>query len=155
MLVCLTKKHALFLPMSSLTCMRISGMFGLTVKSKMIPILKINFKKSFKSKVCWKSPGNKATPVMLRFSCPCLTYFSFWWFKKIIYSPLAALSLLCCAWAFSGCSEQGLLWWWCTGFSSQRPLVEEHRLSGVRALVVVACGLRSCGAQVSSCDTRA
>ena len=46
--------------------MRVSGMFGLSVKSKMIQILKVNFKKSFKSKVCWKSPGNKATPIMLR-----------------------------------------------------------------------------------------
>ena len=46
------KKCAPFLPMSSLTCMRVSGMFGLSVKSKMIQILKVNFKKSFKSKVC-------------------------------------------------------------------------------------------------------
>ena len=30
-------------------------------------------------------------------------------FKKLIYLLLAALGLLCCAWAFSSCGERGLL----------------------------------------------
>ena len=77
-----------------------------------------------------------------------------------IYLFLAALGLRCCMQAFSSCGERGLL------FVAVRrlliavaSLVAEHRL-GMRASVVVACGLSSCGSQalerrLSSCGTRA
>ena len=48
---------------------------------------------------------------------------------KFIYLFLAVLGLRCCIWAFSSCSEQGLLF-----FAVHRlliavaPLVAEHRL---------------------------
>ena len=65
---------------------------------------------------------------------------------SIIYLFMAALGLHCCAWAFSSCGEQGLL------FVEVRrlliavaSLVAEHGLQGARASVVVALGLSSCG----------
>ena len=70
-----------------------------------------------------------------------------------IYLFLAALGLLCCTWAFSSCSERGLLFvavcrllmWWllllwsmgsrCVGFTSCGSRALEHRLS--------SCGARA------------
>ena len=73
---------------------------------------------------------------------------------------MAALGLCCCAWTFSSCGK-----WWllccsarashCGGFSCCGA-----RALGVRASVVVAHGLSSCGSRalerrLSSCGTRA
>ena len=73
---------------------------------------------------------------------------------------LAVLGLRCCAWAFSNCSKQELLFigvWasHCGGFSCCRA-----RALGAWASVVVACGLSSCGSRAlehrfSSCGARA
>ena len=52
---------------------------------------------------------------------------------------LAVLGLHCCEWAFSSCGEQASH---CGGFSCCRA-----RALGVRASVVAACGLSSCGTQ--------
>ena len=38
-----------------------------------------------------------------------LLVFLFFFFQKDIYLFMAALGLRCCAWAFSSCSERGLL----------------------------------------------
>ena len=65
-----------------------------------------------------------------------------------IYLFLAALGLHCCAQAFSSCDEQGLLFRCgvqashCGGLSCCGA-----RALGVRASVVVAHGLSSCGAR--------
>ena len=62
-------------------------------------------------------------------------------FEKIIlfYLFLAALGLRCCAWAFSSCGERASH---CGGFSCCRaPAL------GMKASVVVARGLSSCGSQ--------
>ena len=73
----------------------------------------------------------------------------------------AVLGLRCCTWAFSSCSEWGLL------FVALRrllvavaSLVAEHGALGTRASVVVACGFSSCGlraleGRLSSCGSRA
>ena len=74
---------------------------------------------------------------------------------------LAVLGFRCCAWAFSSCGEQGLLFVavhglsHCSGFSHCGA-----RALGVRASVVAARGLSSCGSRalehrLSSCGTRA
>ena len=74
---------------------------------------------------------------------------------------MAALGLHCCAWAFSSCSERGLLLTamrglsHCGGFACCGA-----RALGTRASVVVAHGLSSCGLRalerrLSSCGTRA
>ena len=74
---------------------------------------------------------------------------------------LVALGLSCCTQAFSSCVERGLLF-----IAVHRPpiavasLVAEHRLLGMRASVVVAhrlssCGLRALERRLSSCGTRA
>ena len=71
------------------------------------------------------------------------------------------LGLRCCAWAFSSCSEQGLLF-----IAMHRlliavaSLVAEHGALGAQASVVVAHGLSSCGSRalerrLSSCGARA
>ena len=66
----------------------------------------------------------------------------------------------CCEWAFSSCSERGLLF-----VAVCRLLFVVASRCGARALgawasVVVACGLSSCGSRalerrLSSCGTRA
>ena len=68
--------------------------------------------------------------------------------------------LRCCAWAFSSCGERGLLFVvvpasHCGGFSCYGA-----EALGVRASVVAACGLSSCGSRalehmLSSCGARA
>ena len=109
-----------------------------------------SFKLSFFYSVC---------PPSLFFSLPFICFFVFCF-------VLAALGLLCCAWAFSSCGERGLLCcsaWTshCSGFSccgawvlgAQASVVTARRLSscnawalGTWASVVVACRLSSCGA---------
>ena len=57
-----------------------------------------------------------------------------------------ALGLCCCSRAFSGCGEQELLA--SCGVQASQAVssrVAEHRLSVMQALVVMACGLSSCG----------
>ena len=58
---------------------------------------------------------------------------------------LAALGLHCCAWAFSSCGEQGLLagfsLWWLLLLRSTGSRHVGFSSYGVRASVVVACGL--------------
>ena len=50
-------------------------------------------------------------------------------FKKFIYLSLAALGLRCCAWAFSSCGEQGLLFVVVCGLLiAVASLVAEHGL---------------------------
>ena len=72
-----------------------------------------------------------------------------------------ALGLCCCMWAFSGCSEQGLLF-----VAVCRLLVAVASLCcgawalGARASVVMACRLSSCGLRaleyrLSSCGAQA
>ena len=46
----------------------------------------------------------------------------------LIYLFLAALGLCCCAWAFSSCGEQGLLFVAVHGLIAVASLVEEHML---------------------------
>ena len=73
-------------------------------------------------------------------------------FLNFIYLFLAVLGLCCCAWAFSSCGKRASH---CSGFSCCRA-----RALGMRASVVVARGLSSCGLwalerRLSSCGTRA
>ena len=57
----------------------------------------------------------------------------------IIYLFLAALDLHCCSWAFSSCEGQGLLFVVVRGLLIVMTfLVEQHRLWGTQASVVVA-----------------
>ena len=52
---------------------------------------------------------------------------------------MAALGLHCCTWAFSSCSEQGLLFVAvCRLLVAVASLAVEHRLQGTQASVVVA-----------------
>ena len=78
-------------------------------------------------------------------------------FKKNCIYFLAALGLRCCVWAFSSCSERGLLF-----VAVHRlliavaSLVVEHGLQVPQASVVVAQGLSSCASRalehrLSSC----
>ena len=66
---------------------------------------------------------------------------------KFIYLFLAVLGLRCCAQAFSGCSEWGLLFvavcWLLIAVAS----LVEHRLS--------SCGSRALDRRFSSCGARA
>ena len=89
---------------------------------------------------------------ILLFAHFCDLIFKF--FKNLfifIYLFLAVLGLCCCAWAFSSCSEQGLLFLGvCGPLLAVASLVAEHRLQahGLQQLwcagsVVVACGLQS------------
>ena len=69
---------------------------------------------------------------------------------------MAALGLRCCARAFSSCGEQGL----CSGCDGRTSLFAEHKLQGVWASRVAACGLSNCGSWapahgLSSCGTGA
>ena len=81
--------------------------------------------------------------------------------KNFIYLFLAVLGLRCCMWAFSSCGEWGLLFIALCGlFIAVVSLCCRAWALGVRASVVVACGLSSCGSQalerrLSSCGTRA
>ena len=70
---------------------------------------------------------------------------------------MAALGLRCCAWAFSSCGEQGLLFVAVRGLLIVvASLCCGARALGARASVVVAHGLSSCGSwalehRLSSC----
>ena len=72
---------------------------------------------------------------------------------------LAALGLRCCAWAFSSCGEQGLLFVVVCGLLIAVASRCGARALGVWASVVAAHGLSSCGrralehAGFSSCGT--
>ena len=58
---------------------------------------------------------------------------------------LTALGLCSCAWAFSSCSELGLLFVTVHRLlAATASLVVEHRLQSPRASVIVACGLSTC-----------
>ena len=74
---------------------------------------------------------------------------------------LAALGLRCCAWAFSSCCEQVLLFLAVRGLLiAVASLVAEHGALGAWASVVVARELSSCGSRalecrLSNCGSRA
>ena len=73
--------------------------------------------------------------------CPGYTaafFLSFLNFKKFMYLLLAAPGLCCYTWAFSSCSEQGLL-------SSGAPASHCGGFSCFRAQALVCLGIRSCG----------
>ena len=90
-------------------------------------------------------------------------------FKNLfIYLLFIFGCICCCTWAFSSCSEWGLLFVVVHGLLiAVASLVAEHgpQARGLQQLwpagsVVVACGLSSCGSQalkcsLSSCGTRA
>ena len=62
------------------------------------------------------------------------------------------MGLRCCTQAFSSCGEQGLLFSLrCTGFSLQWLLLLQAWAVGMRASVVVARGLSSCGSWALEC----
>ena len=90
------------------------------------------------------------------FICPSDTLNRHFLFLKInLVLFLAVLGFCCCVWAFSSCSEQGLLFLVVhhAGFSCCGARV-------LRASVVAARGLGSCGSRAlesrfSSCGTRA
>ena len=79
----------------------------------------------------------------------CLTYLNlrrikivFFFFPNFIYLFLTVLGLLCCVWAFSSCSKQGLL------FIAMRNLllevasfVVEHRLQSLWLSYSKVCGI--------------
>ena len=54
-------------------------------------------------------PVNILLLMMLYFPVLKSTFVSFFLFFPFLFFFLAALGLCCCAWAFSSCSEQGLL----------------------------------------------
>ena len=69
-------------------------------------------------------------------------------FKNLLILFLAVLGLRYCTWAFSSCSEWGLLsvvvhWL----FIAVASLVVEHGLYGAWSSVTAACRLGSCGSQ--------
>ena len=73
---------------------------------------------------------------------PCFCFF----LSYFIYLFLAVLGLHCCARAFSGCGERGLLFVAVRGLLvAVASLVAEHGALGMWASVVVAHGLSSCG----------
>ena len=89
-----------------------------------------------------------------------MDYIKYLFIYLFIYLFMAALGLRCCVWAFSSCSERGLL------FIVVRRLLTAvasrfgARALGAQASVVVARGLSSCGSwalegRLSGCGTRA
>ena len=73
---------------------------------------------------------------------------------------MAVLGLRCCAWAFSSCGEQGLLFVAVHWLLIAVALLLWSTDLGMQASVVAAGGLSSCGSQalqlrLSSCSTRA
>ena len=65
---------------------------------------------------------------------------------------MAVLGLHCCTWAFSRCGEWGLLFIAVRGLLiAVTSLVGGAWALGARASVVVARGLRSCGARALEC----
>ena len=58
---------------------------------------------------------------------------------------LTALGLCSCAWAFSSCSELGLLFVAVHRLlAAGASLIVKHKLQSTQALVIVACGLSTC-----------
>ena len=82
-------------------------------------------------------------------------------FINLFILVLAALGLRCCAWAFSSCGEQGLLFVVVCGLLiAVASLVAEHRLQVRRLHQLWHAGFSSCGSQaielrLSSCGARA
>ena len=82
-------------------------------------------------------------------------------FFNVFILFLAALCLRCCAWAFSSCGEQGLLFVVVCGLLvAVASLCFRAPALGARASVVVARGLSGCGSRalelrLSSCGARA
>ena len=71
---------------------------------------------------------------------------------------MAALGLRCCPWAFSSCSEQGLLFFAVRGLLIAVASCCGAWALGVRASIVAVRGLSSCGSwalehRLSSCGT--
>ena len=60
---------------------------------------------------------------------------------------MAALGLCCCMWAFSSCGERGLRFVEVRGLLIVVASRCRARALDVRASVVMACGLSSCGAR--------
>ena len=77
----------------------------------------------------------------------------FIYFKNyFIYLLLAALELRCCAWAFSSCGQQGLLFIAVRGLLiAVASLCCRAQALGARVSVVVACGLSRCGLRDLEC----
>ena len=65
----------------------------------------IRFPTSFKVRL---SDGLSLTSFFFFLNIFPFIYF-FWWRVSLFYLFLATLGLCCCTWAFSGCSERGLL----------------------------------------------
>ena len=60
---------------------------------------------------------------------PGVVFYFYFFFKKFIYLFLAVSGLCCCAWTFSSCGEQGLLFVAVRGLLvAVASLVEEHGL---------------------------
>ena len=79
---------------------------------------------------------------------------------KLINLFMAALGLCCCTWAFSCCSERGLLFAVVRGLLIAGASHCGAQALGARASVAVARGLSSCGLRalecsLSSCGARA
>ena len=91
--------------------------------------------------------------VLFFYKVPVQVFFFFFLkgssFFKIyfIYLFLAALGHRFRTWAFSSCSERGLLFVVVRGFSLQWLLLLQSTGSRHAGSVVVACGLSSCGAR--------
>ena len=90
-----------------------------------------------RQKALGEEDGKHADPIFLEIALS-----SSFFLNKFIYLFMAALGLRCCAWAFSSCGEQGLLFIVVHGLCSGAPAL------GARASVVVAHRLSSCGARV-------
>ena len=81
-------------------------------------------------------------------------------FRSYFYLFLAALGLCYCRWAFSSCSERGLLFVVVHGLLIAVASHCRAQALGAWASVVVAHGLSSCGSwdlerRLSSCGARA
>ena len=88
------------------------------------------------------------------------TMIGFGFFNKFIYLFLAALGLRCCTWAFSSCSERGLLFVVVHGLLIAVASRCGAQALSARASVVVAHGVSSCGSRalerrLSSCGSQA
>ena len=88
-------------------------------------------------------------------------YFYFLKLINLLIYLLAALGLRCCVWAFSSCGERGLLFIAVRGLLiAVASLCCGALALGMRAAVIVAHGLSSCGSwalerRLSSCGAQA
>jgi hypothetical protein len=117
-------------------CISLSTRFLFRNKASLLKIgLDFKFRKKNVFKVIWKI-WTSAENVNYLVSQEAISLFLF---KQ--YLLLAQLGLPCCAQAFSSCSEWGLIWLWCTGFSLWwLPLLQ--------AMHSRCAGFSSCGTQV-------